>query len=90
MNLTLTSVMQKLMNLVDKFDRGDCDENKGRKISAPTKELTRADFLSSDYVNYVASNFVRNSAKNVSNHLTLDVKRAFNQLRQAFTEASIL
>ena len=74
------------MDLVDEFDGGDCDENEARKTSASTKKLTGADYLSFNYVSYT----VNNSAKNVSNYLTPDAKKAFDQLRQVFTEGPIL
>ena len=77
------------MDLVDKFGRGDCGENEMRRTSGLTKEPTGADYLSSDYVSHAVSNFVSNSIKNVSNYLTVNTKRAFNQLRQAFTKAPI-
>ena len=88
MSPTLTT--QKLINLADEFDRGDCGENKARRASASTKGPTEADYLSSNHVSHTVSNIVSNSAKNVSNYLTPDAKRAFNQLRQAFTEAPML
>ena len=78
------------MNLVDEFDRGNCGENEARKASASTKEPTEADYLSSNHMSYAVNNIVSNSAKNVSNYLTPDAKKAFDQLRQAFTEAPIL
>ena len=78
------------MDLVDKFDGGDCGENKAKMTFASTKGLTGTDYLSSNYVNHAVSNFVNNSAKNVSNYQTPDAKRAFDQLRQAFTKAPIL
>ena len=71
------------MNLVDEFDKGDYGENEARKVSASTKGPTRADYLSFDHVSHTVSN-------NVSNYLTPDTKRSFDQLRQAFTEAPIL
>ena len=63
------------MNLFDEFGGDDCDENKAR-ISALIKRPTGADYPSSDYI----SHFVNNSAKNVSNYLISDAKRAFDQL----------
>ena len=45
------------MNLADEFDRGDCNENKARKISALTKYPIGADYPSSNYVSYAVSNF---------------------------------
>ena len=88
MSPTLTT--QKLMNLVDEFGGGDCIKNKARCAFALTKGPIRADYLSSNHVSHAVSNIVSNSAKNVSNYLTPDAKRAFGQLRQAFTEAPIL
>ena len=87
-SLRPTSVTQKLMNLIDEFARGDCGENEAR-TSASTKGPTGADFLSSDHVSHAVSNFISNSANNVSNYLTPDAKKAFNQLRQTFTKALI-
>ena len=81
--------MQKSMDLVDEFGGGDCDKNKARKTFASTKRLTEADYLSYNHVSHVISNFVSNSAKNVSNYLTLDAKKALDQLCQAFTKAPI-
>ena len=81
--------MQKLMNLVDKFDEGDCDKNEAKKAFALIKRLTGVDYPSSDHVSHTVSNIVSNSAKNVNNYLTPDAKRAFDQLRQAFTKAFI-
>ena len=78
------------MNLVDEFGRGDHGENKARRASALMKGPTRADNPSFNHVSHIVSNIVSNSAKNVSNYLTPDAKRAFDQLRQAFTEALIL
>ena len=83
LRISPTSTMQKLMNLVDKFGGGDHGENKARRASASTKELTGADYPSFDYVSYTVSN-------NVNNYLTSDAKKAFDQLRQAFTKALIL
>ena len=74
------------MNLVDEFDRCNCGENEARKAFASTEMLTEADYLSSDHVSHAVSN----SAKNVKNYLIPNAKKAFNQLRQAFTEAPIL
>ena len=78
MSLTSTSVTQKSMNLVDEFGGGDCGENEAR-TSASTKGPTRADYPSSDHVSHA-----------VSNYLTPDAKKAFDQLCQAFTKATIL
>ena len=77
------------MNLVDKFGRGDCGENKARRASASIKGPTGADYSSFNHVSHVVSNIGSNSTKNVSNYLTPDAKKAFDQLRQAFTEAPI-
>ena len=78
------------MNLVDKFGRGNCDENEARSAFASTKGPTGADYPSFNHVRHTVSNIISNSAKNVSNYLTPDAKRAFDQLRQAFTEVLIL
>ena len=78
------------MNLVDEFGGGNHDENKAKRAFALTKRPTGADYLSSNHVNYAVSNIVSNSAKNVSNYLILNTKRAFDQLRKAFIKASIL
>ena len=66
------------MNLVDEFGEGDRGENEAR-TPASTKEPTGADYPSSDHVSHA-----------VSNYLTPAAKKAFDQLRQAFTEAPIL
>ena len=66
------------MNLVDKFGGGDCGENKAR-TAASTKGPTGADYPSSDHVSHA-----------VSNYLTPDAGKAFDQLCQAFTEAPVL
>ena len=58
-----TSATQKLMNLVNKFGKGDCSKNEVRRICVLTKGPTRADYVSSNYVSHAVSNFVRNSAK---------------------------
>ena len=76
--------------MVDEFGGGDYSENEARRASASTKGPTGANNLSSNHVNHTVSNIVSNSAKNVSNYLTPDPKRAFDQLRQAFTEVPIL
>ena len=78
------------MNLVDEFGRGDYDENEAKRAFASMKGPIRADYLSSDHASHAGSNIVNNSAKNVSNYLIPDAKRAFDQLRQAYTEAPIL
>ena len=89
LRMSPTSTTQKLMNLVDQFGGGDRGKNKARKASASTKGPTGADYPSSDHVSHTVSNIVSNSAKNISNYLTPDAKMAFDQLRQAFTEAPI-
>ena len=66
------------MNLVNEFGGSDRGKNEAR-TSASTKGPTKADYQSSDYVSHA-----------VSNYLTPDAKKAFDQLRQAFTEAPIL
>ena len=89
LKMSPTSTTQKLINLVDEFGRGDRSENEAKKASASTKGPTGADYLSFDHVSYSVSNIVSNFAKNASNYLTTDAKRAFNQLCQAFIEAPI-
>ena len=69
------------MNLADEFGGDNCGENEAR-MSALPKEPTRADYLSSNQFSHIVSN-------NVSNYLTLDAKKAFDQLCQAFTEVPI-
>ena len=69
------------MNLVDEFGRGDYNENEARRAFASTKGPTGADYLSSNHVSHTVSNIVSNFAKNVSNYLTPDAKRDFDQLR---------
>ena len=90
LRMSTTPTTQKLMNLVDKFGKGDCGENEAKRASASTKGPTGADYPFFNHVNHAVSNIVSNSAKNVSNYLTPDAKKAFNQLYQAFTEALIL
>ena len=77
------------MDLVDEFGGGDHGKNEARKTSALTKRPNGADYLSSNHVSHAVSNIISNSAINVSNYLTPDAKRAFDQLRQAFTKAPI-
>ena len=89
LKMSLTPTMQKLINLVDNFDGGDYGKNQAKRASASTKGLTGADHPSFDHVSHAVSNIVSNFAKNVSNYLILDAKRAFDQLRQVFTKASI-
>ena len=74
-------ITQKLMDVVDEFGGGDYGENEAKKTFVSMKRSTGADDLSSNHVSYAVSNFVSNSAKNVSNYLTPDAKRAFDQLR---------
>ena len=78
------------MNLVNEFGGGDCGENEARRAFASMKGPTKADYPSSNHVSHTVSNIVSNSAKNISNYLTSDAKRAFDQLCQAFTKAPIL
>ena len=90
MSPILTSDTQKSMSLFDKFDGGDCGENEVRGTFASTKGPIGANYPTFNHVSHAVSNFVNNSAKNVSNYLTPDAKRAFDQLRQAFIEVAIL
>ena len=90
LRMSKKSTMKKSINLVDKFGRGDHGENEARRAFASTKGPTGADYPSSDHVSHTVSNIVSNSAKNVSNYLTPDAKKAFDQLRQVFTKAPIL
>ena len=87
---TPTSATQKSMNFVDEFGKGDCAKNKVRRASASTKKPIKIDYPSSNHVSHSVSNFVSNSAKNVSDYLTSDIKKTFNQLCQAFIKAPIL
>ena len=80
MSITPISAMQKLMNWGDEFDGGDHGKNEVTRTSVLTKEPTGADYLSFNHVSHAISNFVSNSAKNVSNYLTPDAKRAFDRL----------
>ena len=66
------------MNLVDEFGGDDHGANKARKIFASIKGPTGADYLSSNHVSHAVSNIVSNFAKNVSNYLIPDTKRAFD------------
>ena len=86
LKMSPTWTKQKLINLVDEFVGGDQGENEAKSAFASTKGPTGADYSSSDHVSHTVSN----SAKNVSNYLTPNAKRAFDQLRQAFTKAPIL
>ena len=81
--------MQKSMNLVNEFGRGDYGENKAKRASASMNRPTGMDYPSFDHVCHAVSNIVSNSTQNVSNYLMPDIKRTFDQLRQAFTEALI-
>ena len=78
------------MTLVNEFVGGNRDENEARKASTSTKGPTRADYPSSNHISHTVSNMVSNFAKNVSNYPIPDAKKAFDQLRQAFTKAPIL
>ena len=78
LRMSQTPTMKKSMNLLDEFGRGDCGKNEAKKVLASTKGPTGADYLSFNYVSHAVSNIVSNSAKNVSNHLTSDTKRAFD------------
>ena len=78
------------MYLFNKFDRGNRGKNEAKRASVSIKRPTGADYPTSNHVNHIVSNIVSNSAKNVSNYLTSDAKKAFNQLRQAFTKVPIL
>ena len=89
MSLTSTSATGKSMDLVYEFVGGDRKKNKVRRTFASTKKPIRADYPSSNHVSHAVNNFVTNSARNVSNYLTPNAKKAFDQLRQAFTEAPI-
>ena len=66
------------MNLVDEFGVGNRSENEAR-TSASTKGPTGAHYPSSNHVSH-----------SVSNSLTSDAKKAFDQLCQAFTKVPIL
>ena len=90
LRMSPTSTMQKSMNLVDEFGRSDRGKNEVRRAFMSTKGPTRADYLSFNYVSHTISNIISNSVKNVSNYLTPNAKKAFDQLRQAFTKAPIL
>ena len=77
------------MNLVDEFGKDDRGKNEARRIFASTKGPPKADYLSFNHVSHFVSNIVSNFAKNISNYLIPDAKKASDQLRQAFTKASI-
>ena len=81
--------MQKLINLVNEFGEGDHGKNKAKRASVSTKGPTGADYQSSNHVSHTICNINSNSAKNVSNYLTSDAKKAIEQLFQAFTKALI-
>ena len=81
LKMSLTPATQKFIYMVDEFGGGNYVENKARKTSASTKGPTGADYLSFNHVSHAVSNFVSNSAKNISNYLTPNAKRAFDQLR---------
>ena len=51
------------------------------------KETIKANHPSANHVSYTVSNLV---SKNVIKYMILNVKKTFNQLRQAFTKAFIL
>ena len=89
LEMSPTSITQKLMNLIDEFGRGDRGKDEAKKTSTSTKRPIGADYPSSNHVRHAFSNIVSNSAKNVSNYLTPDAKKAFDQLCQAFTKALI-
>ena len=88
-SLTLTLATQKSINLVDKFGGSDRGKNKARKASASTKGPIGADYSSFNHVSNAVSNIVSNSTKNISNYLTPDTKKTFDQLCQAFTKVAI-
>ena len=83
-------IIQKSMNLNDEFGGSDCGENEARRAFALIKEPTGKDYPSFNHISHDISNIVSNSTKNTSNYQTSDAKRAFEQLRQAFTKAPIL
>ena len=76
--------------MINEFGRGNRGKNDTRKASALTKGPTGEDYPSFDHISHTVSNIVSNFAKNVSNYLTPDAKRAFDQLCQAFTKVPIL
>ena len=90
LKMSPTSTTQKSRNFVDEFDKGNRCENRARRASTSTKGPTRKDYPSSNHVSHAVSNIVSNSSKIVSNYPTPDIKKAFDQLRQAFTKAPIL
>ena len=89
LGISPTPTTQKLMNLVNKFGKGNHGENEARRAFASTKGPIEKDYLFSNHVSYAVSNIVSNSAKNVSSYLTSKAQRAFDQLRQIFIEAPI-
>ena len=60
------STTQKLINMVNVFDRDNCGENKAKKTSMSTKGSTGADYLFSDHVSHAVSNFVSNLPKTLA------------------------
>ena len=90
LKMSPTSTMQKSMNLVNEFGGDDRGENEARKAFELTKGPTTADYPSFDHVSHAVSNIVSNFAKNVSNYLIPNVKKAFDKLREAFTKVPIL
>ena len=71
------------MHLADEF--GDYNENKAKKTSASIKRPIRGGYLSSNHISYTVSNF----AKNISNYVIPEAKKAFDQLCQDFIEVPI-
>ena len=76
--------------MVNEFSGCDRGENEARRAFASTKGPIGANYPSTDHVSNTVSNIISNSAKNVSNYLIPDAKRAFDQLRQGFTKAPIV
>ena len=62
------------MDLLDEFDKSDHAKNKARRTSVLAKRPIKANYLSFDHISPTVSNF----AKNVSNYLIPDAKKAFN------------
>ena len=81
LKMSPTSTTQKLMNLVDEFGGIDCGKNEARKAFTSTKRPTIVDYLSFNHVSHTVNNIVSNFAKNVSNYLIPDARKAFDQLR---------
>ena len=69
------------MNSIDEFGGDGRGENEARRAFASTKGPIGADYLSSNHVSHIVSNIFSNSTKNVSNYLTPNAKRTFDQLR---------